>query len=208
MPQTRFVLRKALELGLKPDRRRQQDRPPQRAPRLRCVDEVLDLFLDLDAERRPVRMRPSSMRSARDGVFRSRLARRRPGRLHAPARSTIIDYVPEPDAVTGAPASAMLVSNIEWDDYRRPHRRRPHPRWRPPRGPGRIRFDREGVPTNQRVLQVHGFQGLGRMSSTKRMPATSSPSPVLATSTSAKPSPRSKAPSRCRPPPSNSRPSR
>ena len=34
MPQTRFVTRKALALGLKADRRRQQDRPPRRAPRL------------------------------------------------------------------------------------------------------------------------------------------------------------------------------
>ena len=34
MPQTRFVTRKALALGLKADRRRQQDRPPRRAPGL------------------------------------------------------------------------------------------------------------------------------------------------------------------------------
>ena len=34
MPQTRFVTRKALALGLKADRGGQQDRPPRRAPRL------------------------------------------------------------------------------------------------------------------------------------------------------------------------------
>ena len=39
MPQTRFVLRKALELGLQADRRRQQDRPPRRAR----PEEVLEL---------------------------------------------------------------------------------------------------------------------------------------------------------------------
>ena len=36
LPQTRFVLKKALEAGLPPDRRHQQDRPPGRARRPRC----------------------------------------------------------------------------------------------------------------------------------------------------------------------------
>ena len=49
MPQTKFVLAKALKLGLKPDRRHQQDRPPGRAPRSKWSNEVFDLFAALDA---------------------------------------------------------------------------------------------------------------------------------------------------------------
>ena len=49
LPQTRFVLRKALEQGLPADRRRQQDGPgPTRGP-AEVLDEIYDLFIDLDA---------------------------------------------------------------------------------------------------------------------------------------------------------------
>ncbi len=49
LPQTRFVLSKALELGLPADRRHQQDRPPRRAGPMRCSNEVFDLFCELEA---------------------------------------------------------------------------------------------------------------------------------------------------------------
>ena len=49
MPQTRFVLRKALAAGLPADRRHQQDRPPGRAAAARCSNEVFDLMVELGA---------------------------------------------------------------------------------------------------------------------------------------------------------------
>ncbi len=49
MPQTKFVTGKALALGLQPDRRRQQDRPPRCARRPRCSTRCSTCSSRLDA---------------------------------------------------------------------------------------------------------------------------------------------------------------
>ena len=65
MPQTRFVLKKALALGKKPlVVLNKIDRPGARPAEV--VDEVLDLFIELGGQRRPAGV-PRVLRSARDG---------------------------------------------------------------------------------------------------------------------------------------------
>ncbi|MGB1128762.1 MAG: translational GTPase TypA [Haloferula sp.] len=110
--QTRFVLRKALQQGLKPivvvnkiDR--------ELATPMKVHDMVLELFLDLDATEDQFEA-PFLYGSARDGYFMESPDDERVDCV--PLIKKIIEYVPEPEASAEAPFS-MLVSNIDWDDY-------------------------------------------------------------------------------------------
>ncbi len=110
--QTRFVLRKALQEGLKPivvvnkiDR--------ELATPLKVHDQVLELFLDLEATEDQFEA-PFLYGSARDGYFMESPDDERVD--CTPLLKKIIEYIPEPAAKEDAPFS-MLVSNIEWDDY-------------------------------------------------------------------------------------------
>ncbi len=110
--QTRFVLRKALQEGLKPivvvnkiDR--------ELATPEKVHDMVLELFLDLDATEDQFEA-PFLYGSARDGYFMDSPNDERVDCI--PLLKKIVEYVPEPAAKEDAPFS-MLVSNINWDDY-------------------------------------------------------------------------------------------
>jgi GTP-binding protein len=112
MPQTRFVLRKALALGRVPivvinkiDR--------QGADPMRVHDEVLDLFIELEADEAQLDA-PVVYASAREGVATMDLAQT-PIDL-APLFDAIIEHVPPPphDA-TGT--FQMLISTIDYSPY-------------------------------------------------------------------------------------------
>ena len=112
MPQTRFVLKKALALGKKAIVVVNKiDRPGARPAEV--VDEVIDLFIELDAEEDQLEF-PVVYASGRDGT--SGLSPDEMTGDLRPLFDTILKEIPAPDCDREAPLKA-LVSNIDYDDY-------------------------------------------------------------------------------------------
>src|SRR3982751_4841812 len=112
MPQTRFVLRKALGLGRTPIVVINKiDRPG--ADPLRVHDEVLDLFIELEADEAQLDM-PVVYVSARDGT--STLDLDQPLQDLTPLFETIVAKVPSPPLDAVSPFQ-MLVSTIDYSPY-------------------------------------------------------------------------------------------
>ncbi len=112
MPQTRFVLRKALELGRTPIVVINKiDRPG--ADPLRVHDEVLDLFIELEADAAQLDA-PVVYASAREGVATKDMDVT-PVDL-APLFDTIVESVPEAPSDADAPFQ-MLISTIDFSPY-------------------------------------------------------------------------------------------
>jgi len=112
MPQTRFVAGKALALGLKPivlvNKIDRQDAEP-----LRVHDEVLQLFLDLEATQDQFNC-PFLYTSSRAGTATVDL--RSPGTDLKPLFQTILDTIPPPVADPSGPFQ-MLVSTLDYSSY-------------------------------------------------------------------------------------------
>ncbi len=132
MPQTRFVLSKALELGHKVIVVVNKiDRPDQRV--YEVIDECLELLLDLDATDEQLES-PMLFCSGRQGT-----ASVQPdvaGSDLKPLFETILDYIPAPEVDLEAPFQ-MLVSSIDYNEF-----------------VGRIaigRIERGGVKQNQEI---------------------------------------------------------
>ena len=112
LPQTRFVLRKALELGLPPIVVINKiDRPDARVQEV--LNEVYDLFIDLDAGDEQLDF-PVFYCNARKGTCR-RTADGEDETL-APLFEAILATVPAPVHDPEAPLQ-LLVTNLDWDDY-------------------------------------------------------------------------------------------
>lgn len=112
MPQTRFVLKKALGLGKKPVVVVNKiDRPGARPAEV--VDEVLDLFIELGANDDQLDF-PVVYASARDGY--ATLDPAKPGTDMTPLFEMIIGEVPAPQGDLDGPTQ-VLFSNIDYDDY-------------------------------------------------------------------------------------------
>ena len=157
MPQTRFVLTKALQHGLKPilvinKADRVDSRPDD------VVDEVFDLFVDLEAPDEALDF-PVVFASAKNGWATQNLAE--PNDNMGPIFDAIISHVPAPTADPDKPLQ-MLVTTLEYSDY-----------------VGRVGvgkvfagqisqaqqvtvIDREGLHTQQKVVQLYEFEGLGK----------------------------------------------
>lgn len=112
MPQTRFVLQKALELNHKVIVVVNKIDKPEARPK-EVVDEVLELFLDLNASEEQLES-PFIFASCRQGV--ASLDPDVPGTDMQPIFKTIVDYIPAPNADVNAPFQ-MLVSSSEHNDY-------------------------------------------------------------------------------------------
>ena len=112
MPQTKFVLRKALELKLpvivcinKIDR-------PEARPE-EVIDEVLELLMDLDASDEQLDC-PFVFASAKGGY--ATLDLKEEGKNMTPLFDTILDYIPAPEGDIDAPTQ-MLISTIDYNEY-------------------------------------------------------------------------------------------
>ncbi len=112
MPQTKFVLRKALELNLpvivcinKIDR-------PEARPK-EVIDEVLELFIELDASDEQLDC-PFVFASAKSGIAILELEDK-PENMK-PLFETILDYIPAPEGDPDA-QTQVLVSTIDYNEY-------------------------------------------------------------------------------------------
>ena len=112
MPQTRFVLSKALELGHKVIVVVNKiDRPDQRIHEV--MDEVLELLLDLNATDEQFES-PTLFCSGRQGT--ASYSPDVPGTDLKPLFDTIVDYIPAPEADVDQPFQ-MLVSSIDYNEF-------------------------------------------------------------------------------------------
>ena len=112
MPQTRFVLKKALGLGKRPvvvinKIDRDGARPAE------VIDEILDLFIELGADEDQLDF-PVVYASGRDG-YASLDPDARSGDMK-PLFDAILKYVPAPEGDLDGPMQ-LLFSNIDYDDY-------------------------------------------------------------------------------------------
>jgi GTP-binding protein len=157
MPQTRFVLRKALENGLRPilvvnKADRADSRPND------VVNEVFDLLVQLEANDKALDF-PVLFASAKEGWATTDMAHKTDNLKCV--FDAIIEHVPAPDGDADAPLQ-MLVTTLDYSDY-----------------VGRIAIgrvfagtisegeavtviDRAGVHTQQKVMHLHQFYGLGK----------------------------------------------
>lgn len=114
MPQTRFVLSKALALNLKPIIVvNKVDRPNARP--YEVVDEVLDLFIDLGATEEQIDT-PVIYASGRDGWATAEYNPEQPNKDLRELFELIVNEIPCPECEDDGPFQ-MLVSNIDYDDY-------------------------------------------------------------------------------------------
>ena len=112
MPQTKFVLRKALELNLPVIVCINKiDRPEARPDDV--IDEVLELFIDLGASDDQLEC-PFVYASAKAGVAVLDLSDEKQDMK--PLFETILDYIPAPEGDPEAP-SQMLISTIDYNEY-------------------------------------------------------------------------------------------
>ena len=112
MPQTRFVLKKALALGKKAVVVVNKiDRPMARPHEV--VDEVLDLFIELGADEEQIEF-PVIFASGRDGY--ATYSPDVPGKDMKPLFDEIVKEIAPPEGDPDGPLQ-ILFSNIEYDDY-------------------------------------------------------------------------------------------
>lgn len=157
MPQTRFVLKKALGLGKKPvvvinKIDRDGARPAE------VIDELLDLFIELGADEDQLDF-PVVYASGRDG-YASLDPEARSGDMR-PLFEAILKYVPAPEGDPEGPLQ-ILFSNIDYDDYTgrigvgRVERGEVHT------GQTVTLCKRDGTTHNVRIGKLYQFEGLRR----------------------------------------------
>ncbi len=157
MPQTRFVLHKALEVGLKPILViNKVDKPNCRPEEVQ--EEVFDLMFSLNATEEQLDF-PTIYGSAKQGWMSDDW--KKPSDNIIPLLDAIIKYIPAPKILDGAPQ--MLITSLDYSNYvGRIAVGRVH------RGAIRINKDyalckRDGSIKKTRIKELNVFEGLGRL---------------------------------------------
>ena len=158
MPQTRFVLKKALGLGKKPVVVvNKVDRPGARP--LEVVDEVLDLFIELGANDDQLEF-PVVYASGRDGYAST--DPNVPGTDMKPLFEMILREVPAPQGDRNGPAQ-ILFSNIDHDDYVGRIGIGRVERGEVRDGQAMVLCCRDGATRNVKIGKLYQFEGLRRV---------------------------------------------
>jgi GTP-binding protein len=158
MPQTRFVLQKAFQVGLKPivvinkiDRK--DARPAE------VLGLTQDLFLDL-ATRDDQLDFPVLYAIAREGIARRSLDD--DSADFQPLFETILETVPPPEVDVEAPVQ-LLVTALDWDDYKGKYAIGRIHRGALKAGQSLMLIDREGKQARQKIAGLFTYQGLKRV---------------------------------------------
>ena len=158
MPQTRFVLKKALGLGKKPVVVVNKiDRPGARPEEV--VDEVLDLFIELGADDDQPEF-PVVYASARDGY--ATLDPNTPGTDMTPLFEAIIKEVPAPQGDLDGEMQ-ILFSNIDYDEYVGRIGIGRVERGTVKNGQNAVLCCRDGNTRNVKIAKLYQFEGLKRV---------------------------------------------
>ncbi|MDE6652897.1 MAG: translational GTPase TypA, partial [Muribaculaceae bacterium] len=156
MPQTRFVLQKALEMGLKPVVViNKVDKPNCRPDEVQ--EMVFDLMFNLDATEEQLDF-PTIFGSAKQGWMSTDW--QNPTDTIVPVLDAIIEHIPEPEVIEGD--AQMLITSLDYSSYvgriaiGRVHR-------------GEIRegmeialCKKDGSVSKQKIKELHTFVGMGR----------------------------------------------
>ena len=158
MPQTRFVLKKALGLGKRPlvvinKIDRDGARPAE------VIDELLDLFIELGADEDQLDF-PVVYASGRDG-YSSLDPDAREGDMK-PLFEAILRYVPAPEGDADGPLQ-ILFSNIDYDDYTGRIGIGRVERGMVKNGQPVVICKTDGTTANARIGKLYQFEGLKRV---------------------------------------------
>jgi GTP-binding protein len=157
MPQTRFVLKKALGLGKKPlVVVNKIDRPGARPEEV--VDEVIDLFIELGANEDQLEF-PVIYASGRDGYATADI--NVPGTDMKPLFEAILENIPAPKGEMNGPMQ-VLFSNIDYDDYVGRIGVGRVERGSVKVGDSAVLCRRDGTTSNVKVTKLYQFEGLKR----------------------------------------------
>lgn len=157
MPQTRFVLRKALQLNLKPIVVVNKiDRPEARPAEV--VDEVLELFIELGADDEQLEF-PVVYASSREGYAVNEITDEK--KNLEPLFEMIVNKVPAPKGYVDKPLQ-LLVSNIDYDEYVGRIAIGRVERGVAKYGQQAVICRKDGSVTNIRISKLYRFEGLKR----------------------------------------------
>ncbi len=156
MPQTRFVLQKAIEMGLKPVVViNKVDKPNCRPDEVQ--EMVLDLMFSLDATEEQLDF-PTIYGSAKQGWFSTDW--RKPTDNITALLDAIIEYIPEPQYLEGTPQ--MLITSLDYSPYvGRIAVGRVH-RGELKEGMDVALCKKDGSVVKQRIKELDVFEGMGR----------------------------------------------
>ncbi|HTK39481.1 MAG TPA: translational GTPase TypA [Patescibacteria group bacterium] len=159
MPQTKFVLSKALELGLKPVVIINKiDKPAQRVEQVE--DELADLFLEL-AKTDDQLHYPTYYAIARDGkAWDSMPADPTESATLSPIFAAIQEHIPAPSVVQDG-AFQMLVTSLQYDSFLGKYAIGRISRGSAARGPVAL-IKRDGSILSAKIEKIFGYRGLGR----------------------------------------------